>query len=85
MLCVVLTFVLTSNAFILKCCAAEHPVGQWMQWSPWSTCTEEEYCFEGTQERYRDCEMGKRCVGIEAESEMCPDTSCEGRSNDIDK
>ena len=80
MLCLVLTLVLTSNAFMLKCSAAEDTtVGEWMKWSRWSTCTEQVYCLEGTRERYRDCELGKRCVGIEAESDMCPNTSCKGR------
>ncbi|XP_028391111.1 uncharacterized protein LOC114515981 isoform X2 [Dendronephthya gigantea] len=57
--------------------------GQWIEWSDWSTCTQRDYCLEGIRERYRDCESGKSCVGIEAESEMCPDTSYRPHKPDI--
>ena len=75
LLCVVLAWVLISS--IWKSSAAE--LGHWMEWSRWSTCTEKKYCSEGSRERYRDCQLGMRCVGVEAESEMCPSTSCTGR------
>ena len=70
---------LLSGLITLKISANELSFGQWMEWSQWTTCTEKEYCFEGSRERYRDCQFGKGCVGIEAESQMCPDTSCTGR------
>lgn len=77
--CVVIAWVLISSLLILKSSAAELSLGHWMEWSRWSNCAEREYCLEGSRERYRDCQLGKRCVGIEAESEMCPSTSCTGR------
>jgi hypothetical protein len=59
--------------------SSANELGHWMNWSRWSTCTEQEYCSEGSRQRFRYCQNGKRCVGIEAESEMCPWTSCTGR------
>ena len=76
-LCVVLAWLLTSSIVILKSSADE--LGHWMEWSRWSTCTEKEYCLEGSRQRYRDCQKSERCIGIEAESEMCPKTSCTGK------
>ena len=80
LLCVVLASVawlLTSDIVILESCADE--LGHWVEWSRWSTCTEKEYCLEGSRQRYHDCQKGERCAGIEAESEMCPKTSCTDR------
>ena len=53
-------------------------VGNWLEWSRWADCSGRVYCLEGSRQRVRICEAGKRCVGIEEESEDCPETLCEG-------
>ena len=70
---------LTSNGLTNN--GVEQVLGNWMEWSLWTSCSEKEYCLEGIRERNRDCENNKRCVGIEAEAEMCPHVLCKGLSD----
>ena len=66
-------------ASVLNTRAAEILADNWLEWSTWTRCTESVYCLQGSRQRERQCQGGKRCVGIEEESEDCPTESCLGK------
>ena len=59
--------------------AADILADNWQEWSRWTRCTESLHCLQGSRQRERQCQGGKRCVGIEEESEDCPTESCLGK------
>ncbi|GFS05126.1 brain-specific angiogenesis inhibitor 1 [Elysia marginata] len=52
--------------------------GQWMDWTPWSSCSVS--CGGGTRERSRDCYLGQfggaNCTGHDHETSTCNPHNC---------
>ncbi|RUS87810.1 hypothetical protein EGW08_004409 [Elysia chlorotica] len=55
--------------------------GQWMDWTPWSSCSVS--CGGGSRERSRDCYLGQHgganCTGSDKETMSCNQIDCPGR------
>lgn len=61
------------DAVETKPCFIQPCIGQWKNWSDWSSCSRT--CGSGQVYRYRECD-GFRCIGANIEIAECYRTSC---------